>query len=86
MTTINDIVQAPTVFNQVHQSVFRDHLILEYVQWLLEHETSTTVIADMILEFQSLPALETELQRTVTVSRTITRPTFGVEPDDEESE
>ena len=55
---LNHIIDAPTTINNVHQSVYRDSHILDYVLWLLENKTPHDVIIGIMSDLDNLPNKE----------------------------
>lgn len=47
-TDIISIMEAPTTYNNVHESIYQSYQLLEYVVWLLEQNTPAPVVLGII--------------------------------------
>lgn len=52
---LESIIEAPTVLNKTHQSVYRQWLVLGYVRWLVENKTPHEVILKIMDDLDNLP-------------------------------
>jgi hypothetical protein len=55
------IADRPTVVNRVHESVYRNWLILDYIEWLLAHNTPPDVVLSIVRDLRALAHKETSL-------------------------
>ena len=57
---IKDIVEMSTKIDGIHESCFRSYQILAYVEYLLNHDTPTIIVLDIIEELKSWPDRDVE--------------------------
>ena len=63
MPDIKSIVDAPTTINNVHESMYRSYLILDYIAYLISLEDVPTLAIRTILhDLQDLPHKKVETQ------------------------
>ena len=48
-----DILSEPTVYNNVHESIYRSWHILNAVEWLLERNTPPEVVLSIVRELRA---------------------------------
>ena len=61
---IKDIVEMSTKIDGIHESCFRSYQILAYVEYLLNHDTPTIIVLDIIEELKSWPDRDVERATT----------------------
>ena len=61
MPTILRVLNAPTVINSHHQSLYRNYDTLRYVRYLLENDVPQAVILKILDDLEELPPLKTEI-------------------------
>lgn len=60
MQDILDIMNMPTVINNVHESAYRSYHILSFVKGLLERGTPPAVVVDLLTQLQNAEPVREE--------------------------
>jgi hypothetical protein len=58
---IQRVIQRPTTVNKVHESIYRSYAILDYAEWLLEHDTPPDVVLWIIRDLRRLENKDADL-------------------------